>query len=98
MKTIAKVRESDKGGRAKVKRIVMLLTVVALMVGMLAMSVAPAFAAWDAENGACKTGSNLLYIQGETDPYYLKVDRNNDWLLCFSPSNNRLYDNRPIPG
>ena len=44
MKTIAKLRENDTGGRAKVKRIAMLLSVVALMVVMLAMSVAPAFA------------------------------------------------------
>ena len=44
MKTRAKLRESDTGGGAKVKRIVMLLSVAALMVVMMAMSVAPAFA------------------------------------------------------
>ncbi len=44
MKTRAKLRDSDTGGRAKVKRIVMLLSVAALMVVMMAMSVAPPFA------------------------------------------------------
>ena len=80
------------------KRITVLITVVALMVGMLAMNVAPAFAAWDAENGACRTGSHLFYISGSTNPYYLKKDRNNDGLLCYEPGSRNLYDNRPISG
>ena len=41
-----------KGG-ASMKRILVLLSVVALMVVTLAMSVAPAFAAWDAAGGQC---------------------------------------------
>ena len=79
------------------RRMVMLLSVVALMVVMMAMSVAPAFAAWDAENGACRTGGHLLYLPYNTTyPPYLKADRNDDFLLCVSPSQTRIYDNRII--
>jgi len=74
----------------------MLLSVVALMVGTMAMSVAPAFAAWDTENGACRTGGHLFYISGSTNPYYLKVDRNNDGRLCYKDGSKILYDNRII--
>lgn len=81
------------------KRILVLVTVVALMVGMLAMSVSPAFAAWyeTSHPGVlCRTGGYPLYVVGETDPLYVKTNRNNDWYICYSPSNNRLYDNRII--
>ena len=78
------------------RRMVMLLSVVALMVVMVAMSVAPAFAAWDAENGACRTGSYLSYIGNSTSEYHHKVDRNDDNYVCYSPSQNRIYDNRII--
>jgi hypothetical protein len=97
MKTIAKPRESDKGGRAEVKRIAMLLSVVALMVVMMAMGVSPAFAAWyqtSAPGVLCREGGYPLDARGETDPLYVKTNRNNDWYVCYSPSNNRLYDNR----
>ena len=96
MKTIAKLRESDTGGRAEVKRIAILLSVVALMVGMMAMSVAPAFAAWDVANGACRTGSFLYYITGTGDPYLLKANRNHDDYVCYDISSSRVYDNRLV--
>ena len=51
-----------KGG-ASMKRI-LVLRVVALMVVMLAMSVAPAFAAWDAQGGQCRTGGHLIATGG----------------------------------
>ncbi len=81
------------------KRIVMLLTVVALMVGTMAMSVSPAFAAWNETHHPgvlCRTGGYSLYVEGETDPLYVKTNRNNDSYICYGPSNNRLYDNRII--
>jgi hypothetical protein len=69
--------------------------VVALMVGMLAMSVAPAFAAWDAENGACRTNGHLTTVQ---TAYDASKDRNGDGYVCFTlkgPSQNYVaYDNR----
>ena len=60
------------------KRIMVLMAVAALMMTMLAMSVAPAFAKWDVANGACRTGSFLYYITGTGDPYLLKANRNGD--------------------
>ena len=82
------------------ERILVLMSVVALMVVMVAMSVAPAFAAWDAAGGQCRTGGNLYFIQGTGDPYLLKLNRNSDQYLCYAYSNNpsstdfRFYDNR----
>jgi hypothetical protein len=97
MKTIAKLRESDTGGRAKVKRIAMLLSVVALMVVMMAMSVAPAFAAWDAEGGQCRTGDGITTVGSY--PPFVKLDRNGDGAVCETLSNQgvyRHYDNRLV--
>ena len=78
------------------KRILVLLTVVALMVVMMAMSVAPAFAAWyqtSAPGVLCRTGDAQLSIHNTTSEYHHKVDRNDDLYVCYSPSNNRIYDN-----
>ena len=79
------------------KRILVLLSVVALMVMMLAMSVAPAFAAWyqtSTTGVLCRTGGGPLYIGNTPSEYHHKVDRNDDNYVCYSPSNNRIYDNR----
>jgi hypothetical protein len=82
------------------RRILVLLSVVALMVVMLAMSVAPAFAAWTGAGGACK-GDDFLW---PTDSYppLVKKDKNGDgWLCDDERQSNRLgtysfyYDNRP---
>ena len=62
MKKIAKLRESDTGGRAKVKRVAILLSVVALMVVMMAMSVAPAFAAWTAQVVSVERAQAVLQL------------------------------------
>ena len=81
------------------RRMVMLLSVVALMVTMLAMSVSPAFATWyeTSHPGVlCRTGGDALYVAGNPYPLYVKTNRNNDWYICYSPSNNRVYDNRII--
>ena len=80
------------------KRIVMLLSVVALMVVMLAMSVSPAFAAWvPSRHGPgvlCREGGVSFSTVGVTDPVWLKANHNNDGYVCYSPHNDRLYDNR----
>jgi hypothetical protein len=77
------------------KRILVLLSVVTLMVVMLAMSVVPAFAAWDAEGGACRTGGILTTVQG---PYDASKDRNGDNFICITlkgPNQNYIaYDAR----
>jgi hypothetical protein len=81
------------------RRMVMLLSVVALMVVMMATSVSPAFAAWyeTSHPGVlCRTGGYPLYVVGETDPLYVQTNHNGDAWLCYGPSNNRLYDNRII--
>jgi hypothetical protein len=71
------------------RRIVVLMTVVALMVGMLAMSVAPAFAAWDAEGGQCRTNGHLTTVQG---PYDQSKDRNGDgWIRVTLKGPNLTY-------
>jgi len=80
------------------KRIVMLLSVVALMVVMLAMSVAPAFAAWEA-NG-CRTGGSLygVVVPGT---FEASKDRNGDGYVCYISNDTpqgfartHYYDNR----
>ena len=99
MKKIAKLRESDTGGRAKVKRVAILLSVVALMVVMMAMSVAPAFAAWTAQGGQCREGASGITTTGSYEPF-VKLDRNGDGALCYEESNRsggyRYYDNRLV--
>jgi hypothetical protein len=82
------------------RRILVLLSVVALMVVMLAMSVAPAFAAWTGADGQCK-GDDFLFPTG-TFPPLVKKDKNGDGLVCDDErrSNNSIYsfyyDNRPV--
>jgi len=63
------------------KRIVVLLTVVALMVAMLAMIVAPAFAAWDVEGGQCRTGATLVPVDPRL-PGVVEKDSNGDLKVC----------------
>ena len=83
------------------RRILVLLSVVALMVVMLATSVAPAFAAWTGAGGQCRGDGVLI----EVDPADMKKDRNEDGFVCreLRPvGGNRqllvIYDNRfPIP-
>jgi hypothetical protein len=45
------------------KRILVLLTMMALMMVMLAMSIAPAFARWETEgiSAECRTGAQLAF-------------------------------------
>jgi hypothetical protein len=98
MKTIAKLRESDTGGSAEVKRIAMLLSVVALMVVMLAMGVAPAFAAKNEYN--CRVSSTYKHSTithfVTTGTYY---DRNGDGIYCayqnYSTLDWTYADNHP---
>jgi hypothetical protein len=77
------------------RRILVLLSVVAMMVVMLAMSVAPAFAAKDAFN--CRLSDKFT-----TTPQFNSQapDRNGDGVWCvYSPNNNpgdfRFADNHP---
>jgi hypothetical protein len=65
------------------KRIVMLLSVVALMVVMLAMSVAPAFGAKPPSvNGCMVRGEVAFWISvNDTDSRY-QYDRNGDSIIC----------------
>ena len=77
-----------------------LITVVALMVVMLAMSVAPAFAA---SEGPCRTGGFLYYYIGSGDQSLPRIDRNDDGYVCATLSkpndplsDYRYYDNRDL--
>ena len=79
------------------KRIVVLLTVVALMVGMLAMSVAPAFAAWNAVG--CRGTDTLFPAQA---PALQSIDGKftEDDQVCLAHRGHEgtkigFYDNRP---
>jgi hypothetical protein len=75
------------------RRIVMLLSVVALMAVMVAISVAPAFAAWEA-NG-CRTGSFLVTPENESQA---AIDKNLNGTICFVVHGDRAhyYDDRPV--
>jgi hypothetical protein len=82
------------------KRILVLLSVVALMVVMLAMSVAPAFAKWETEgpSAGCRTQGVLVPDRFPPD---LSPDgkRSDDNSICESESGSGLihiYDNRPV--
>ena len=88
------------------KRILMLLTVVALMVVMLAMSVAPAFAGgWNPATGCRvneKTGGD--FVVPESFPGASGVDgkRTDDDVICMDRRLGKdgffvfsFYDNRP---
>jgi hypothetical protein len=79
------------------RRMVMLLSVVALMVVMMAMNVAPAFAAWDAQGGQCRTGDGITTVGSY--PPFVKLDRNGDGAVCYTVSDRgvyRHYDNRLV--
>jgi hypothetical protein len=75
------------------KRILVLLSVVALMVVMLAMSVAPAFAAWNPDTG-CR-GDDVLFRQffHPVDGRYTVDDH-----ICVAQDKDggtkKVYDNR----
>jgi hypothetical protein len=90
------------------KRILVLLTVMALMVVMLAMSVTPAFAGWNPATG-CRVderggGDLLLPVSSFPDPEAAAVDgkRTEDDQFCLHRRLTkdqvfvfRFYDNRP---
>jgi hypothetical protein len=83
------------------KRILVLLSVVALMVVMVAMSVAPAFAKWETEgpSAGCRTGDVLA--PDRLPPQFPSPDgkRSDDNLICESESESgrvHFYDNRPV--
>jgi hypothetical protein len=82
MKTKAMLRESDKGGRAKLKRIAMLLSVVALMVVMLAMSVTPAFAFTRLDLWGCRL-SDRFYTSDSGIYRGSGPDHNGDGKVCY---------------
>jgi len=75
------------------KRILVLLSVVALMVVMLAMSVAPAFALKDAYNCRLsdKFTTEVVYSPGSV------FDRNGDGYFCIyrTPQSGKAVDNHP---
>jgi hypothetical protein len=74
------------------KRILVLLTMMALMIVMLAMSVAPAFATWDASG--CRSGSLLVSVTDETQA---AKDKNNNDFVCQVLRAQRVnyYDDHP---
>jgi hypothetical protein len=78
------------------KRILVLLSVVALMVVMLAMSVAPAFAVWQTEgpNTGCKTGDLRALDLAQQIPVNGK--RSADDYACYDVKHDRYYDNQPF--
>ena len=86
------------------KRILVLLSVVALMAAMLAMSVAPAFAAWQTTgpDAGCRTGDDLVYYLDALNPsaaYLADGKWNNDFSSCQRIRNNAVYvyyDNRSV--
>jgi hypothetical protein len=84
------------------KRILVLLVMVALMVVMLAMSVAPAFAAGWGPNG-CKVGDDLVFVS-DVPPNVADKDgkRTSDGFICAGRrlggqfTHLSFYDNRPF--
>jgi hypothetical protein len=81
------------------RRIVVLLSVVAMMVGMLAMSVLPAFAA---PGSPCSGNGNIVQ---STSPYFDPAyDSNNNGLICkydrydksFNLISTRFKDDRIV--
>ena len=80
----------------------MLLSVVALMVVLLAKSVAPAFAAWQTTgpDAGCREGDMRVLAERVT-PELASVNgkRSADEFVCVSVSGQRrvhVYDNRPV--
>ena len=86
------------------KRLLVLLTAVALMVVISAMSVAPAFAAWQTTgpDAGCRTGDDLVLYTEALAPFLaLEADGkwNNDFSSCQRIRNNAVYvyyDNRSV--
>jgi hypothetical protein len=80
------------------RRILVLLTVVALMVVMLAMSVSPAFAAWNTLTG-CRGNdqprpADIFDSQGRVEG-----KRTENGLVCvhiFKDGSFRVYDDRDL--
>ena len=72
------------------KRILVLLSVVALVVVMLAMSVAPAFAAWV---GGCREGDLL---RPATSTELQKLDSNSDGQVCAGQKVQEHQGTRPV--
>jgi hypothetical protein len=79
------------------RRIVVLLTVVAMMVGMLAVSVAPAFAAKDSFN--CRLSDRFVTTTGFTTAG-IPPDRNGDGIFCIYGNTvtgkTTFTDNHPV--
>ncbi len=79
------------------KRIAMLVTVVALMMVMLAMTVAPAFARW--ETNGCRTGSSPTTPENEIQA---AIDKNGNAVICVVVHGHpvdgflKYYDDRPV--
>jgi hypothetical protein len=78
------------------KRILVLLSVVALMVVMLATSVAPAFAAWNPATG-CRGTDSLIFAEGIPEAESVNGKRTADPYVCShrTGSGFNFYDNRP---
>jgi hypothetical protein len=72
------------------RRILVLLIVVALMMVMLAMSVAPAFAKWETTGpgAGCRTGS---FKTGTFNPETEAIDKNRNGLICEVVRGPRLH-------
>jgi hypothetical protein len=64
------------------KRIVMLLTVMALMLVMVAMSVAPAFGSRINQFGCIQKSGFALVIVSANPALFSPYDRNNDGIVC----------------
>jgi hypothetical protein len=82
------------------KRILVLLSVVAPMMVMLAMSVAPAFAEWQTEgpNEGCRTEAFRVDETTISRGPLIDGKRSDDGQICLDGSgpNLKLYDNKPI--
>ena len=79
------------------RRIVLVLSVVALMLVMMAMSVGPAFAAgWNSLTG-CRGEDQRFFYPG-SGLGYGRVDHNGDNFVCLNegPQGTHAYDNRTI--
>jgi hypothetical protein len=73
------------------KKIAVLFAAAMMMVVMLAMSAAPAFAKWEADG--CRSGSLLIPA---TDEFEANKDRNNNGLVCFHlGARVHIYDDHP---
>jgi hypothetical protein len=74
------------------RRVLLLVSVVALIVVMVAMSVGPVFAAgWN--SAGCK-GDDLLFRYGGSGPG--RIDENGDGYVCVTGNaqGRQAYDNR----